>query len=40
MNDYDNEHGNDLISEYFECLTDCDEDTQKCRQVCRRILAE
>ena len=30
---------NDLIAEYFECLTDCDEDTQTCRKVCRKILA-
>lgn len=33
------EYEDDLISEYFDCLTDCDEDTQTCRQVCRRILA-
>jgi len=30
---------NDLINDYFECLTDCDEDTQTCRRVCRKILA-
>ena len=35
---YDKENENDLISEYFDCLTDCDEDTQTCRKVCRRIL--
>ena len=28
-----------LIAEYFECLTDCDEDTQTCRKICRKILA-
>ena len=39
MDSYDRENEDDLISEYFECLTDCDEDTQTCRQVCRRILA-
>jgi len=27
-----------LIAEYFECLTDCDGDTQTCRRVCRKIL--
>jgi len=39
MDSYDRENENDLISEYFECLTDCDEDTQTCRQVCRKILS-
>ena len=34
------EDGEDrLIAEYFECLTDCDEDTQTCRKICRKILA-
>ena len=36
---YDKDNENDLIAEYFECLTDCDEDAQTCRKVCRRILA-
>jgi hypothetical protein len=40
MESYDKENENDLISEYFDCLTDCDEDTQTCRKVCRRILTE
>lgn len=35
----DKEKENDLIAEYFECLTECDEDTQTCRKVCRKILA-
>ena len=35
---YNKEDEEDLISEYFDCLTDCDEDTQTCRQVCRKIL--
>lgn len=29
----------DLIADYFECLTECDEDTQTCRKLCRKILA-
>ena len=37
--DRDKDEENDLIAEYFECLTDCDEDTQTCRKVCRKILA-
>ncbi len=37
--EYNRESEDDLIAEYFECLTDCDEDTQTCRKICRRILA-
>ena len=36
--DYDEDEENDLIAEYFECLTECDEDTQTCRRICRKIL--
>lgn len=33
------ENTDNLIAEYFECLTECDEDTQSCRRICRSILA-
>lgn len=33
------ESPNDLVAEYFECLTECDEDTQSCRRMCRSILS-
>jgi hypothetical protein len=39
MIDTDKESEDDLIAEYFECLTECDDDTQTCRRVCRKILA-
>jgi hypothetical protein len=39
MEGYDDEGENDLIAEYFDCMTDCDEDTQTCRKICRKILA-
>jgi hypothetical protein len=39
MIDTDKENEDDLIAEYFECLTECDDDTQTCRRVCRKILA-
>ena len=28
----------DLSAEYFECLTECDDDVQTCRRVCKSIL--
>ena len=28
-----------LMDDYFECLTECDEDTQTCKRVCRAILS-
>lgn len=39
MKDYEREKENDLIAEYFECLSECDENTQTCKQICKRILA-
>lgn len=29
----------DTLAEYFECLTECDENTQTCKRLCRNILA-
>jgi len=29
----------EIMNSYFECLTDCDEDTQTCRKHCRQILS-
>ena len=34
----DKEKNEDLIAEYFECLTECDDDAQTCRRVCKSIL--
>lgn len=31
---------NFLINAYFECITECDDDTQTCKRICRKILAE
>lgn len=28
-----------LVEDYFECLTECDEDTQTCKRICRAILS-
>ena len=28
-----------LMNAYFECLTECDDDTQTCKKVCRNILS-
>ena len=30
----DKEKNEDLIAEYFECLTECDDDAQTCGRVC------
>lgn len=27
------------VNDYFQCLTDCDDDTQTCKRVCRLVLA-
>jgi len=39
MKNRDKDGEDELMNEYFECLTECDEDTQTCRKLCRRILA-
>ena len=28
----------DPITDYFECLTECDETTQSCKRMCRPLL--
>jgi len=28
----------ELMNSYFECLTECDEDRQTCKRVCRDLL--
>ncbi len=28
----------DLMNDYFECLTECDENSQSCRRICRKLL--
>ena len=29
----------DLMNSYFECLTECEEDTQSCKRICRSMLS-
>jgi hypothetical protein len=29
----------DLMNDYFECLTECDENSQTCRKICKYILS-
>jgi len=33
------ENQDELVNEYFECLTECDDDQQTCRRICRSILS-
>jgi hypothetical protein len=28
----------EIMNSYFECLTECDENTQSCRRICRKLL--
>jgi hypothetical protein len=28
-----------VISDYFQCITECDDDTQTCKRICRHILS-
>ena len=30
----------ELMNSYFECLTECDENTQSCKRLCRSMLSE
>ncbi len=29
---------NDLVDDYFNCLIECDDDTQSCKRICKDIL--
>jgi hypothetical protein len=29
----------ELMNSYFECLTECDENTQSCKRLCRSMLS-
>jgi len=33
----DNPH-NDLITEYYECLIECDESQHICKRICKEVL--
>ena len=33
---YDPHH--DLITEYYECLIDCDQDQHVCKRICKEVL--
>jgi hypothetical protein len=30
----------EIVNSYFECLSECDENTQSCKKVCRSILKD
>ena len=32
------EPSNDLITEYYECLIDCDDDQHICKRICKEVL--
>ncbi len=31
------EPSNDLITEYYECLIDCDDDQHICKRICKEV---
>ena len=33
-------HDNDLIKEYYECLIECEEDQHICKRICKEVLIE
>ena len=35
-NGYDED--NDLITEYYECLVECDEQQAECKRICKEVL--
>ena len=36
LNGYDED--NDLITEYYECLVECDEQQAECTRICKEVL--
>ncbi|BCU97032.1 MAG: hypothetical protein CM15mV14_1670 [uncultured marine virus] len=31
---------NDLITEYYECLIECEEDQHICKRICKEVLLD
>lgn len=38
LKQFDTDAEDTLINDYFQCLTDCDEDSQDCKRICRLML--
>jgi hypothetical protein len=38
IDEFIDEH--ELMNAYFKCLTECDEETQSCKRLCRSMLTE
>jgi len=36
LNSYDED--NDLLTEYYECLIECDEKQAECKRICKEVL--
>ena len=37
IDDFIDEH--EMLNSYFECLTECDDDSQSCKRICRSLLS-
>ena len=33
-----NNEDNDLLTEYYECLVECDENQAECKRICKEVL--
>jgi len=36
----DSDPHNDLITEYYECLIECNEDQHICKRICKEVLID
>ena len=36
---YEDPHSVEILSEYYECLIECDDDQHTCKRICREVLA-
>ena len=39
VKDVEDNNSNQLITDYFECLTECNDEAQHCKKVCRSMLS-
>ena len=37
LNGY-NDEDNDLITDYYECLVECDDRQSECKRICKEVL--
>ena len=35
---YKDPHNSEMLSEYYECLIECNDDQHTCKRICREVL--